>query len=181
MTTLYTFGHGTLSAEAFVGLFFGAQLRCVVDVRSFPGSRHNPQFGREEMERWLSAAGVTYLWMPELGGRRPALVDSEHIALRHHAFRGYADHMASESFLAKASELISVASRQATAVMCSESLWWRCHRRLLADYLALVGAVEVVHLLHDGRLTPHVPTEGVRRVNDRLVYDVGVTPPLPHT
>lgn len=179
MTTLYTLGHGTLSAETFVELVLGAEVGCIVDVRSFPGSRHNPQFGREEMQRWLSAAGMTYLWMPELGGRRRALADSEHIALRHQAFRGYADHMASKGFVAKASELISVASRQATAVMCSESLWWRCHRRLLADYLALVGGVEMVHLMHDGRLTPHVPTQGVRRADDRLVYDVGVTPRLP--
>ena len=180
MTTLSTLGHGTLSAEAFVGLVSGAEVRCIVDVRSFPGSRHNPQFGREEMQRWLSTAGVTYLWMPELGGRRRPLADSKHIALRHQAFRGYADHMATKGFLAKAGELTSVASREPTAVMCSESLWWRCHRRLLADYVALVGAVEVVHLMHDGRLSPHVPTEGVRRADDRLVYDVGVTPPLPN-
>jgi uncharacterized protein (DUF488 family) len=63
--------------------------------------------------------------------------------------------------------------------MCSESLWWRCHRRLLADHVALVGGLEVVHLMHDGRLAAHVPTEGVRRSDDGLVYDVGVTPPLP--
>jgi len=72
-----------------------------------------------------------------------------------------------------------VASTNATAVMCSESVWWRCHRRLLADHLVLLRDVEVVHVLHDGRRVPHPPTDGVRVVDDRLVYDVGSTPSLP--
>ena len=180
MPTLSTLGHGTLAVESFLELAIGAGISRVVDVRSYPGSRRNPQFGREEMERWLTAAGLTYQWMPDLGGRRRPLVDSPHIALRHEAFRGYADHMATSGFLGKVDELISVASSLPTAVMCSESLWWRCHRRLLADHVALVRDVEVVHLMHDGRRTPHVPTEGVRRGQGGLVYDVGATPPLPH-
>ena len=179
MTTLYTLGHGTLVAEVFVGLVTGAGVRRIVDVRSFPGSRRNPQFGREEMQRWLTAAGLAYAWIPGLGGRRPPLAGSRHAALRHEAFRGYADHMATAGFLGGCDELVSIAWREPTAVMCSESLWWRCHRRLLADHVALVGGLEVVHLMHDGRLTAHVPTEGVRRSDDGLVYDVGVTPPLP--
>ncbi len=179
MTTLYTLGHGTLGDETFLELVTGAGLSCVVDVRSYPGSRRNPQFGREEMERWVTAAGLTYQWMPDLGGRRRPLVDSPHIALRHEAFRGYADHMATCGFLAEVDELISVAATLPATVMCSESLWWRCHRRLLADHVALVRDVEVLHLMHDGRLTRHVPTEGVRRARGGLVYDVGATPPPP--
>jgi uncharacterized protein (DUF488 family) len=178
MTTLYTVGHGTLSAEGLVGLLTGAGVRGVVDVRSFPGSRRHPQFGREEMRRWLGSAGVSYAWLRELGGRRRPLSGSRHVALQNPAFRGYADHMGTDAFGAGVEELVALASRQPTAVACSESLWWRCHRRLLADHLALVRGVEVVHLMHDGRLAPHVPTQGVHLADDAVVYDLGATPPL---
>lgn len=155
-----------------------AHLRRIVDVRSFPGSRRHPQFGREEMERWLPNEGVSYTWIRELGGRRKPVEGSQHIALRHPAFRAYADHTSTPGFLAGIDTLMSLAKGDPTAVMCSESLWWRCHRRLLADHLVLVRGVEILHLLHDGRLTPHVPTQGVRVADGALVYDVGATPPL---
>lgn len=179
MTTVLTVGHGTLTAERFAALVMGAQARRVVDVRSFPGSRRNPQFGREEMQRWLPPAGVVYSWIRELGGRRRPVSNSKHIALRDPAFRGYADHMATPAFFGGLDELLTMAAEQSTAVMCSESLWWRCHRRLLADHLVLIRDVRVVHLMHDERLTPHVLTNGVRRAGDGLVYDVGVTPAAP--
>ncbi|HTK16318.1 MAG TPA: DUF488 domain-containing protein [Acidimicrobiia bacterium] len=178
MTTLYTVGHGTLPAEVFAALVEGAHVARLVDVRSFPGSRHNPQFARGEMERWVPDAGIGYVWMRELGGRRRAVADSKHMALRNDAFRGYADYMETSAFLAGVEELLMLARSKTTAVMCSESVWWRCHRRLLADYLVLVRDINVVHLMHDGRLTPHAPTEGVRLADDTLVYDVGITPPL---
>jgi uncharacterized protein (DUF488 family) len=87
--------------------------------------------------------------------------------------------METEPFLAGVDELLALAAREPSAVMCSESVWWRCHRRLLADHLVLVRGVEVSHLMHDGRLTAHLPTAGVRVEGDALVYDVGLTPPLP--
>ncbi len=179
MTTLHTVGHGTLKTEGFASLLDGAYLARVVDVRSFPASRHNPQFGREEMERWVPAAGIGYVWMRELGGRRRPVAGSKHAALRNEAFRGYADYMETDDFLAGVDDLLVLGGSESSVVMCSESVWWRCHRRLLADHLVLVRGVEVVHLMHDGRLTPHVPTEGVRLDDDRLVYDVGITPRLP--
>ena len=178
MTTLRTVGHGTLTAEAFASLLDGADVGRVVDVRSFPGSRHNPQFGREEMERWVPTSGIGYVWMRELGGRRRPIAGSKHVALRNDAFRAYADYMETSDFLAGVEDLLTLAESESSAVMCSESVWWRCHRRLLADHLVLVRGVDVVHLMHDGRLTPHVPTEGVRLADDTLVYDVGITPPL---
>ena len=178
MTTLLTVGHGTLPAEAFAALLEGADVARLVDVRSFPGSRHNPQFAREEMERWVPDAGIGYLWMRELGGRRRPVAGSKHMALRNDAFRAYADYMETPAFLAGVEELLELAGSESTAVMCSESVWWRCHRRLLADYLLLVRDINVVHLMHDGRLTPHAPTEGVRLADDALVYDVGITPSL---
>lgn len=178
MTTVHTVGHGTLPAEAFTSLLDGAHVGRVVDVRSFPGSRHNPQYGREEMERWVPDAGLGYVWIRDLGGRRRPLADSKHVALRHEAFRAYADYMETPAFLEGVEELLAFAGSESTAVMCSESVWWRCHRRLLADHLLLVRGIEVVHLMHDGRIIPHAPTEGVRLADGSLVYDVGITPPL---
>jgi uncharacterized protein (DUF488 family) len=178
VTTVHTVGHGTLPAEAFASLLNDAHVRCVVDIRSFPASRHNPQFGREEMERWAPIAGLEYVWMRVLGGRRRPVAGSKHVALRHDAFRAYADYMETPAFLAGVDELLALAGTEPTAVMCSESVWWRCHRRLLADHLALVRGIEVVHLMHDGTLTSHVPTDGVRLADGALVYDVGATPPL---
>jgi uncharacterized protein (DUF488 family) len=178
---VHTVGHGTLPADTFAALLAGAGIGRIVDVRSFPGSRHNPQFGREEMERWLPAAGIDYRWLRALGGRRRPVAASRHVALRHDAFRAYADHMESPGFLAGVDELLAESAEQPTAVMCSESVWWRCHRRLLADHLVLVRRIEVRHLMHDGRLSDHAPTAGVREADGTLVYDVGVTPPFPGT
>ena len=179
MTALRTVGHGTLTAEAFATLLDGADVGRVVDVRSFPGSRRNPQFGREEMERWVPGAGIDYVWIRELGGRRHPITGSKHIALRNGAFRAYADHMETRDFLAGVEELVTLAEGGSATVMCSESVWWRCHRRLLADHLVLVRHLDVMHLMHDGRLTPHALTEGVRLVDGTLVYDAGITPSLP--
>jgi uncharacterized protein (DUF488 family) len=178
VTTLYTVGHGTLTAEAFTSLVDGAQISRVADVRSFPGSRHNPQFRREEMEQWVPAAGLGYVWIRELGGRRRPLRGSKHVALRNDAFRAYADHMSTPEFHEGLAQLLGLAASEPTTVMCSESVWWRCHRRLIADSLVLVHGVDVLHLMHDGRLTPHAPTAGVRVADGGLVYDVGATPPL---
>lgn len=175
---LRTVGHGTLAATAFTTLLDEARVRRVVDVRAFPGSRHNPQFGREEMERWVPDAGIDYVWKPALGGRRRPHPGSLHVALRNDAFRAYADYMETDEFLDGIEGLLALAARAPTTVMCSESVWWRCHRRLIADHLVLVRGVDVVHLMHDGRHTPHIPTQGVRLARDTLVYDVGITPPL---
>ena len=125
------------------------------------------------MQRWLPLAGVSYIWMRDLGGRRPPVAGSQHVALRHHSFRAYADYMETPTFLTAATDLVTLAAEPPTAVMCSESVWWRCHRRLLADYLMLVRGCTVLHLLHNGRLSPHVPTQGVRRTDNALIYDVG--------
>ena len=178
MTTVHTVGHGRLTAEAVVSLLDRARIGRVVDVRSFPGSRHNPHFGREQMERWLTEAGIDYVWLRELGGRRRLAGPSMHVALRNDSFRAYADYMQTPSFRAGVEQLMVLVARDPTTVMCSESVWWRCHRRLIADYLVLARGISVVHLMHDGRLVAHVPTSGVRVAGDDLVYDVGATPPL---
>jgi uncharacterized protein (DUF488 family) len=178
---LLTVGHGTLAASEFTSLVTGAGVELLVDVRSYPGSRRHPQFGRDSMADWLPAAGVQYRWERRLGGRRPVRPDSPHVALRNPAFRGYADHMSApgSGFAAALDELVGWAASQRTAVMCAESLWWRCHRRLLADAAVLLRGVDVRHLLHDGRLVAHTVTEGARLADGHLVYDIGGERPLP--
>jgi uncharacterized protein (DUF488 family) len=179
MTRLLTVGHGTASAEELVALLEGAGVERLVDVRTAPGSRRHPHVRREAMAGWLGGAGVTYRWEPELGGFRRPDPASVNTALRHPAFRGYADHMREPRFWAALDRLLAEAAAEPTVAMCSETLWWRCHRRLLADAAVLVRGAEVLHLDHRGRLEPHRPTDGVRRDGDLLAYDLGATPPLP--
>ncbi len=176
--TVYTVGHGTLSEAALGELLHAVGADHVVDIRSFPASRHNPQHGREQLERWLPKAGITYSWDRRLGGRRHSLDPSPNIALHHKAFRAYADHMVGPEFHGGLDALVEIAGTANVAVMCAESLWWRCHRRLLADALVVLRGVPVVHLFHDGRLAVHTPTSVARRVEDDLIYDVGETPAL---
>jgi uncharacterized protein (DUF488 family) len=177
-TTVFTFGHGTLSTEAFLSRLAEADIDGIVDIRSFPGSRRNPQYGRREMERWVPEGGLWYRWVEGLGGRRRPVPGSKHIALRNEAFRAYADHMETPTFKAGIDTLTGLAADSSIAVVCSESVWWRCHRRLLADHLVLVDGVDAVHLMHDGRRTDHATTPGVRVSAGVLVYDVGVPRPL---
>ncbi|HVM41211.1 MAG TPA: DUF488 domain-containing protein [Acidimicrobiia bacterium] len=180
MTRILTIGHGTLAADDLAALLGGAGVEVLVDVRSFPGSRRNPQFGREAMEEWVPAAGIEYRWERGLGGRRRPSESSPHVALRNDAFRAYADYMETEEFREALDALVDLAGRRRVVVMCSESVWWRCHRRLLADHLTLVRGVDVDHLMHDGRVTPHPPTDGARAdgAATRVVYDVGTDRPL---
>jgi uncharacterized protein (DUF488 family) len=172
---LLTVGHGTISAEEFVRLLDGAGVARLVDIRSAPGSRRHPQFGCVEMERWLPAAGIAYQWERALGGFRKPSPESRNTALRHPAFRGYADYMMTQEFVVGADAVRKPAAGAVVTVMCSESLWWRCHRRLLSDYLMLVQGVDVRHVMHDGSLREHRLTEGVRTLGRHVVYD---QPPL---
>jgi len=168
---LLTIGHGTVPAEQFVRLLDGAGVVRLVDIRSAPGSRHNPQFGRGEMERWLPIAGIAYQWERALGGFRKPSPESPNTALRHPSFRGYADYMLTPEFVAGADDLRNLAAADVVTVMCSESLWWRCHRRLLSDYMVLVEGFDIRHVMHDASLREHRLTEGVRKLDDHVVYD----------
>ena len=176
--TIRTVGHGTLEVQAFADLLHGAGLATVVDIRRFPGSRRYPQFGSDAMRGWLADAGLGYEWCETLGGRRTAASDSPNVALRNLQFRGYADHMATPAFAAGVAELMAVARRGPATVMCAESVWWRCHRRLLADHLVLVEHIEVEHLFHDGRMVGHVATPEARVVGGHVVYDLATQPSL---
>lgn len=168
-----TFGHGTASVDQIVDLLRGADVERLVDIRTAPGSRRNPHVARAALAQWLPEHGIAYRWEPRLGGWRKAPPDAPDVALRQRAFAGYAAHMRTPEFVAAIDELLGEASQDRTAIMCAESVWWRCHRRMVADYLVLVRGVEVRHLLHDGRLTRHEPSEVARRHDDVLVYDAG--------
>ncbi len=134
-----------------------------MDVRTAPGSRRHPHVGREQLETWLPTAGIRYRWERRLGGWRKAGAGSPNGGLRNASFRGYADWMATAEFGAALDLLVEEAGQRPTAAMCSEAVWWRCHRRLLADAAVLLRGLEVLHLGHDGNLTLHPPTpEAVR-------------------
>jgi uncharacterized protein (DUF488 family) len=176
---LVTFGHGTASADRIAELLLEAEVAAVVDIRIAPGSRRNPHVARSELERWLPERGIGYRWEKRLGGFRSAAPDSPDTAWREAAFRGYAAHMRSAGFLAAIAEVLDQTASQRTAVMCSESLWWRCHRRLVADFASTAREVPVGHLMHHGRLVAHQPTPGLRLRDDGLlVYDAGQSPLL---
>jgi uncharacterized protein (DUF488 family) len=171
---LLTFGHGTATAERMTELLRGAEVAVLVDVRTAPGSRRHPHVARAELERWLPEAGISYRWDKRLGGFRRPAPDSPDTAWREDMFRGYAAHMRTDGFLAAVDEVLTQARADATAVMCAESLWWRCHRRLLADFVTAARGVPVRHLLHDGRIEEHRLSPGLRRRDDGLlVYDAG--------
>lgn len=171
MRTIRTLGHGTLTEDAFAATARNAGIEIVVDIRRYPGSRRLPHFARDAMAAWLPEYGVQYRWLGALGGRRTPSSDSPNIALRNEQFRAYADYMASPEFAAGVAELHALTADVAGAVMCAESVWWRCHRRLLADHLVLVDRVPVEHVFHDGRVVVHPVTAGARVSGDHVAYD----------
>ena len=124
------------------------------------------------MAVWLPERGVDYQWLSSLGGRRRSLPQSPNTALRNEQFRAYADYMASNEFAEGMVDLCAMVQAHPVAVMCAESVWWRCHRRLLADHLVLVEQIRVEHLFHDGRLVEHAPTPEARLLKGQVVYDV---------
>jgi uncharacterized protein (DUF488 family) len=178
---LLTFGHGTATEDEIVALLRGAGVASVVDVRRFPGSRAHPHVARDELARWLPDAGVAYRWEPRLGGRRARSAEAgERDAWwQVAAFRAYAAHTRTAEFAAALDELVAEARARRTAVLCSESLWWRCHRRIVADAVVLLGGLAVAHLGHDGRLVPHVPSAGARVAPDGLEYPADAGPEVP--
>lgn len=169
--TLLTVGHGTSSAEEFADRLRGAGVEHLVDVRIGPGSRRNPHFGRDELARWLPEAGVSYEWEQRLGGFRKLPPGSPDPALRNSSFRAYAAHMRTEDFEQAMAEVLEGAAGRRTVVMCSESVWWRCHRRLIADWTELLHEIVIEHVMPGGRTMPHRPTDGVRIAEGTLVYD----------
>ena len=167
--TIWTIGHSTRSIEEFLGLLAEYRIETIADVRSFPGSRKYPQYGKETLTATLAENGIGYQWIQILGGRRRALPDSPNTAWRNASFRGYADYMASAEFAQGFAQLLELASKARTALMCAEAVWWRCHRSMIADALSVRG-VEVVHILDAKHSTVHPMTAPARIVQGRLTY-----------
>lgn len=169
---LWTIGHSTRPWRTFVALLRRHGIEAIADVRRFPRSRKHPHFNTEEMSRALAAEDIGYAHFPALGGRRRVRPDSPHTAWRNDSFRGYADHMDTPQFAAAMAQVASLASRRRTALMCAESLWWRCHRSLISDWLKVRGT-EVLHILDDAQPSEHPYTGAAAIVEGRLSYEAG--------
>lgn len=167
--TLWTIGHSTREWDEFAAMLREAGIACLVDVRRFAGSRRNPQYSPSAMAPALETEGIEYLPMPELGGRRKPHADSPNGAWRVAAFRGYADYMATDAFVQARKGLQQLAGDRRCAVMCAEAVWWRCHRRLIADDFSMRGW-EVLHLMALGKTQSHPVNADARMVDGVLRY-----------
>ena len=168
-TELWTIGHSTRSAEDFVALLEENEVKGLVDVRRFSGSRRFPHFNREKLDPFLKEHGIEYVHFEDLGGRRTPRKDSPNTAWRNEAFRGYADYMMTPEFAAAIKRLLGLAADCRTTVMCAELLWWQCHRALIAA-CAKARGVKVWHILGPGKLEEHPYTSAAQIVNGQLSY-----------
>ncbi len=166
---IFTVGHSTRSIGEFISLLHENRIQLLVDIRTIPRSRHNPQFGKESLANSLQAAGLDYTHMPSLGGLRHARKDSPNLGWRNESFRGFADYMQTGEFDEALRELIAAAAETRLAVMCAEAVPWRCHRSLVADALSARG-IEVLHIMGTEKLTPHKMTSFARVEGNRVWY-----------
>ncbi|MCF3108021.1 DUF488 domain-containing protein [Niabella sp. CC-SYL272] len=174
MHTLYTIGHSTQSVEAFIGMLQSFNIRMLADIRRFPGSKKFPQFNSEALATALNNNGIGYIHLEALGGRRKVQEASRNNRWRNASFRGYADYMETAGFEKGITELEAIATKQPTACMCSEAVWWRCHRSLVADYLKAKGW-KVLHIMAVGKIEEHPYTAPARVAGNRVFYfDAGL-------
>lgn len=155
--TIYTIGHSTHEIGEFIGLLQDHGIEVLADVRTIPKSGHNPQYGQAALKASLKKHHIAYVHMKELGGLRHAQKESPNRGWRNASFRGYADYMQTEAFDEALRVLIAAGKKRRTAIMCAESVPWRCHRSLVADALTVHG-VTVLHIMPDGKLSPHKMT-----------------------
>ena len=167
---IWTIGHSTHTLEYFVAMLHSFKIQLLVDIRLYPGSRRYPQFNKDALEISLPSNGIEYLHMKELGGRRKPLKNSINTAWRNDAFRGYADYMQTNEFVQAAAKLEALAQKQFTAIMCSEAVWWSCHRSLVSDYLKWKGWT-VMHIMNEQKATEHPYTKPARVADGTLRYD----------
>jgi len=166
---VWTIGHSTRSLDQFLRLLAAHRIEAVVDVRRYPGSRRWPHFASDALTESLGRHGLLHVGLPELGGRRKPMPDSPNTAWRSAAFRGYADYMMTEAFADGLDRLVNLACGLRSAIMCAESVWWRCHRGLIADVLRWLG-FEVNHILGPTSTVPHPYTGAARIAGGRLTY-----------
>ena len=172
MSTIYTIGHSTRELADFSRVLQAHQIQILEDIRAFPASRRYPHFNRDNLELWLPQIGREYVWEKDLGGRRKQQMPrdrSPNVALRNESFRNYADYMLTPTFESAVQRLVQRAERAKTAIMCAESVYFRCHRMLVSDYLVSRGH-SVLHILNEKPPTQHVMTKDARIIDGRLVY-----------
>lgn len=167
--TIFTIGHSNRSIEAFIHLLQSFDIRTLVDVRQFPGSRKYPHFNKESLQVSLPENDIEYIHIIELGGRRKPNLESLNSAWKHPAFRSYADYMETGEFKEAITRLESIALRSATAYMCSEAVWWSCHRSLISDYLKAKDWM-VMHIMDAAKAKEHPYTAPARIVDGELTY-----------
>ena len=167
--TIWTIGHSTRTAEEFIALLRENQIEILVDVRHFPGSRRYPHFNQAELRETLRQVSIRYEHLVELGGRRPTRPDSPNIVWRNPSFRGYADYMETPAFQSGIERLLALARTGRTAIMCSEAVWWRCHRSMISDHLKAAG-LRVLHIMGPGKVQEHPYTSAARIVDGHLSY-----------
>ncbi len=169
MHTIYTIGHSTRTIELFIALLRAHGIEQLVDVRTIPRSRHNPQFGKEELAASLQQAGIAYTHLEKLGGLRHASKDSINSGWQNTSFRGFADYMATPEFQAGLAELKALAEKKRVAIMCAEAVPWRCHRSLIADALTVQGW-PVLHIQSRKTASPHELTSFLKVCDGRIIY-----------
>jgi uncharacterized protein (DUF488 family) len=166
---IYTIGHSTHPIADFIAMLRSFDIQVLADIRSMPGSNKYPQFNQDQLALSLKQAGIKYIHMPGLGGRRKPRPDSVNTAWRSKAFMGYADYMETPEFQSAIQTLEQIAVSERTAYMCSEAVWWRCHRSLVSDYLKIHGW-EVLHIMGIGKSTVHPYTSAARPEQGNLFY-----------
>jgi uncharacterized protein (DUF488 family) len=167
---IWTIGHSTHSIEDFLKMLHSFKIQTLVDIRNYPGSKRYPHFNKEALQASLPVHGIQYLHLKELGGRRKPVQNSVNTAWRNEAFRGYADYMQTIEFKNAINTLRNIAQKQFTAYMCSEAVWWSCHRALVSDYLKIEGWT-VMHIMNVGKATEHPFTKPAIVVDGQLRYD----------
>jgi len=168
---IWTIGHSTRTLDDFEEMLQSFNIELVADIRNFPGSRRYPHFNNDALEISLAKKNIAYVHLKDLGGRRKPDPESRNTAWRHPAFRGYADYMETTAFKSAIKELIQYGSEKRTAYMCSEAVWWRCHRALVSDYLLWKGW-KVEHIMGVGKKTEHTYTKPAKIVDGGLRYQV---------
>ena len=169
MQTIYTIGHSTRTIEQFIELLKAHGIKELVDVRTVPRSRHNPQFGAEELAASLQRSGIAYKHLAKLGGLRHASKDSINLGWQNPSFRGFADYMATLEFQTGLDELKALAEKKTVAIMCAEAVAWRCHRSLIADALAIQGW-QVLHIQSRKTASLHELTSFLKVHDGKIIY-----------
>lgn len=169
LKTIWTIGHSTRTEEEFLNLLKSFEIEQLIDVRRFPGSRKYPQFNKENLETVIPKNGISYIHLESLGGRRKANPDSKNIIWNHPSFRGYADYMETADFVKAFDELQKLALKKPSVIMCSEAVWWRCHRSMIADILK-ANNWQVLHILGENQLQEHPYTKPAKIVDEQLSY-----------